>query len=332
MEQVLKNHVAILLDISGSMSHLTGGLTTIFNKQIQALREQSLSFNQETRVSVYTFNSSVKCLISDVDVARPMNIEKLYANGQTAILKCVDVAIGDLKELPTKYGDHAFILYILTDGAENASGHSYMQSVPNLIKSLDNNWTVAAFVPDMNGRMYMRNYGIPDGNIDKWDTTERGLEEAGEKFSQSMNSYFGSRKAGVRSSQTVFSDLKSVDQKTVKQMLDKIPKTKYNIVIHEGNSAIFIKEMVENKLGSYKQGNAYYELVKNEHVQASKSIAIQNKKTDEVFSGAQARKLLNLPDHEVKVCREDHGEWIVFIQSKSVNRNIIPKQKVLVMK
>lgn len=331
MEQVLKNHVAILLDISGSMTSLTDGLTKIFNKQIQSLREQSLAFNQETRVSVYTFNSDVKCLISDVDVARPMNIERLYASGQTAMLKCVDVAIRDLQELPTKYGDHAFILYILTDGAENASGY-YTQSVPKLIKSLDDNWTVAAFVPDMNGKMYMKNYGIPEGNIDKWDTTEKGLEEAGEKFSQSMNSYFGSRKAGIRSSQTVFSDLKSVDQKTVKNMLDKIPKSKYNIIIHEGNSAIYIKEMVENKLGSYKQGNAYYELVKNEHVQASKNIAIQNKKTDEVFSGSEARKLLNLPNHEVKVCREDHGEWIVFIQSKSVNRNIIPKQKVLVMK
>lgn len=332
MEQVLKNHVAILLDISGSMNHLTDGLTTIFNKQIEALREQSLSFNQETRVSVYTFNNYFKCLISDVDVARPMNIGKLHACGQTAMLRCVDVAIRDLKELPTRYGDHAFILYILTDGAENASGHSYNKTVPQLIKSLDSNWTVAAFVPDMNGRLYMKNYGIPDGNIDKWDTTEKGLEEAGQKFNQSMNAYFGSRQVGVRSSQTVFSDLRSVDQKTVKQMLDKIPKSKYNIIIHEGNSAIFIKELVQNKLGSYSIGNAYYELVKNEHVQASKNIVIQNKKTDEVFSGSQARQLLNLPNHEVKVCREDHGEWIVFIQSKSVNRNVIPKQKVLVMK
>jgi hypothetical protein len=77
---------------------------------------------------------------------------------------------------------------------------------------------------------------------------------------------------------------------------------------------------------------AFYELVKNEHVQPQKQIVIQNRKTGKVYSGDNARKLLNLPNQEVKITVGDFGEWNVYIQSTSVNRKVIPKQRVLVVK
>ena len=92
--------------------------------------------------------------------------------------------------------------------------------------------------------------------------------------------------------------------------------------------------MVESKLPRvvYHKGMAFYELVKNEHVQPQKLIVIQNRKTGKVYSGDNARKLLNLPNQEVKITVGDFGEWNVYIQSTSVNRKVIPKQRVLVVK
>lgn len=107
---------------------------------------------------------------------------------------------------------------------------------------------------------------------------------------------------------------------------------KYDVVINEGVKAIQIRDLVESKLKTaYAKGGSFYELVKNEHISASKEIAIQNKKTGKIYSGDNARKLLNLPDEEVKIVPGDFGEWIVYVQSTSVNRNVIPKQRILVI-
>jgi len=60
---------------------------------------------------------------------------------------------------------------------------------------------------------------------------------------------------------------------------------------------------------------------------------IQNKKNGKVYSGANARQLLGLPSNaEVKLNVGDYGEWLVYIQSSSHNRNVIPKQRILVLK
>jgi hypothetical protein len=333
MKNNLKNHVAIVLDLSSSMQHLTDKMRKVFNNQIESLRRMSLQFEQETRVSVYTFADAhnIKCLISDVDVARPMELDSLDAYGWTALLDATGLAIEDLQLLPQKYGDHAFIVYLLTDGEENASRKYSPTKFSNLLSKLPDNFTVAAFVPDTNGVLMMERFGLRRGNIDKWDATEKGMEEVGQKFEKTMDNYFTMRSRGVRTSDTMFSDLHSVSAGQVKQILKKVSDKDYKIVINEKTQAVEIKPLVEDKVGViYNKGNGFYELVKNERVQPAKKIAIQNKKTQEVFTGDQARNLLGLPNHEVKLCPADHGEWIVYVQSTSVNRKIIPKQRVLV--
>lgn len=331
MKNNLKNHVAIVLDISGSMSGLTDKMRAVFNAQIDALRRQSLAFEQETRVSVYTFNYGIECLVSDVDVARPMDLERMRATGGTALLDATALAIEDLQLLPQKYGDHAFIVYVLTDGEENSSRKYDIISFQRLLKNLPDNFTVAAFAPDLNAVRYLERYGIAKGNIDKWDVTEKGMEEVGRKFEKTMDNYFTMRSQGRRTSDTMFSDLKSVSSNKVKSVLKEVKSTDFTIVINEKTQAVEIKDIVEDKAKlPYKKGSGFYELVKNEHVQASKKIAIQNKKTGKVYTGDEARNLLGLPSHEVKLCPADHGEWNVYVQSLSVNRKIIPKQRVLV--
>lgn len=333
MKNNLKNHVAIVLDLSSSMQHLTDKMRKVFNNQIEALRRMSLQFEQETRVSVYTFADAhnIKCLISDVDVARPMELDELHAYGWTALLDATGLAIEDLQLLPQKYGDHAFIVYVLTDGEENASVKYKQAKFSNLLSKLPENFTVAAFVPNTNGALMMERFGLRKGNIDKWDVTEKGMEEVGRKFEKTMDNYFTMRSRGVRTSDTMFSDLKSVSSTEVKKILKEVRPSDYEIVINEKTQAVEIKDIVEDKARiPYVKGSGFYELVKNEKVQATKKIAIQNKRDGKVYTGDHARDLLGLPAHEVKLCPADHGEWNVYVQSTSVNRKIIPKQRVLV--
>jgi hypothetical protein len=101
MKQTFKNHVAIVFDRSGSMSGLLDSAVKIFNKQIDFLRAKSLAFEQETRISFYTFDNNVECVISDVDVARPMELDKIRSGGATALL--IDVANLNLPTLDRKW-------------------------------------------------------------------------------------------------------------------------------------------------------------------------------------------------------------------------------------
>lgn len=331
MKNTLKNHVAILLDVSGSMSGLLDQVQKVFQKQIDFLRKSSLLFEQETRVSVYTFDTHVKCLISDVDVARPMELEKLIPGGSTSLLDAGGLAIEDLQLLPQKYGDHSFILYLLTDGEENTSRNYTAATFKRLTSSLADNFSICALVPSNNSAKLLQGYGVPVGNIDKWDTTLKGVEEVGQKFEKSMNNFYEARSKGVRSMSTVFSDLNKVTADDVKQVATEVKK--FKVVINEDVKAIYIKPLVEAKLGTpYVTGKAYYELVKRETIQESKSIAVQDKKTGKVYVGYDARVILNLPTvGAVKVDPVQSTKWNVYVQSTSVNRNVIPKQRVLVL-
>jgi len=332
-KQLLKNHVAILLDTSGSMSSIIKQMQKVLEQRIEFLRKKSLEFNQETRVSIYTFNNRSECVVYDTDVTRPIDLGNIRASGQTALLDCLDQSIRELELLPEIHGDHAYIVYILSDGYENASVVN-KASLLQKLKNFKDNWTIAAYVPNMDAALYLQGYGVPKGNIERWDADKTGIDEVETTFDKSMTTYMSNRQLGIRSSQTVFSGLQDVNSTNVTQVLNEVSKNSFEIVINEDVKALWIRDIVESKTKKkYVKGNSYYELVKNEHVQPSKNIMIQNKKTGKIYSGANARQLLGLPSNaEVKLNVGDYGEWLVYIQSSSHNRNVIPKQRILVLK
>lgn len=137
MKNTFKNHIYIALDNSGSMQHIIDKAVKVFNNQIKFLKDTSLNFEQETRISFYTFNSNVECVISDVDVARPMELQNISVNGMTALIDAITVAINDAKEQPQKYGDHSFLIYVITDGGENSSSGANIRNLPSLIRGSD---------------------------------------------------------------------------------------------------------------------------------------------------------------------------------------------------
>lgn len=332
MQPILQNHVAIVLDRSGSMSDILQKAKTVLENLIKYLKEKSISFDQETRVSVYTFDNNVECIIYDMDVMRFKSFDSFRIGGRTALMDATNLAIEDLQKIPQTYFDHAFIIYVITDGLENASNIK-PTIFKSKLKALPDNFTTIGFAPDVMSVQNLISLGFDKGNVDRWDATERGIEEVGQKISASIDRYFDMRSKGVRSSNTLISDLSSMTANTAKNILSKLDRRKYCIVNNNHRRAIEIRDLVEEQTGSqYETGRSFYELVKTEHIQAYKEIAIQHKTNNEVYTGPNARKLLGLPDHEVKIKPGDHGEWSVFVQSTSYNRKVIPNQKVLVLK
>lgn len=333
------NHIVLVLDASSSMQ---GGnaraLVSVADNQIKHLAERSTELDQETRITVYQFGSydrfgypaKIDCLIYDKDVLRMPSIAGLYTPfGNTALIDASLKAINELAETPERYGEHSFLVYVLTDGKENASAFR-SRDLRLKINGLPDHWTVATFVPDANGKRYAESAGFPADNIAIWDTSDHvGLEQAGEVMRQATENFMQARRTGVRGTKTLF-NLKNVGIRDVKANLEPLRSTEYDIY-NVGKEAAKIREFVEEATGkAYVKGNAFYQLSKREHIQASKQIAVMGAKG--VWTGQAARDLLGLPDYEVKVDPLSNKDYDVFVQSTSFTRNLMPNTKVLVLR
>lgn len=200
------NHIAIVLDASSSMTHLASQVVTVADEQIKHLAKRSQELNQETRITVYVFADKAECVIYDKDVLRMPSLSKHYgAYGNTALIDATLLAIEDLSLTPQKYGDHAFLLFVLTDGEENRS-RNRPDALSSKINGLPAHWTVAALVPNATGKHEAKRFGFLPDNVAVWDaTSKRGLEEAGRVVRDATESFMTGRAIGVRGSRSVFS-------------------------------------------------------------------------------------------------------------------------------
>jgi hypothetical protein len=359
IQQNLVNHIALVLDASYSMLYRKQAVIEAGDRIIKDFAKLSQDMNQETRVTIYAFDDVVECLVADTDVLRLPSLAGHYEpRGNTALIDASLVAINELKTYPQKHGDHAFLMFVLTDGEENRSRNS-RDTLSHTIQTLPSNWTVAAMVPSAMGKIHARNYGFPPGNIEVWDaTTDKGVEEGSQRITQVVNTYMESRSTGTRSTTNLFdiSGTKVNAQAILDAGLKPLDDDEYDLVqvgvwpgqvkpadwddkkrrkpwkSHGGR----IDEFIQNVNGGrYIIGQGYYQLVegKRERIQASKKIAVVNKKTDKVYVGSGARKLLDLPDdREAPVKPTASDEYLVYVQSKSPNRLLVPGTRLLIMK
>lgn len=338
------NHVGLAID--GSSSIQTRGLTPkmikVVDNLVAFLAKRSVELNQETRVTVYIFADEPECVIFDKDVLRLPSLAEIYEPyGNTALLDATKLSIDDMRETMTKYGDHAFLTYVITDGEENQSYRITRTAFAVMLNNLRENETVAALVPDERGVRMARQFGFPEGNITMWEVSEAGLEAAGTTITRSADTFMTNRPMGIRSTKGVFTtDTTAVNKETVNSKnLVKLPRSKYSLLDIKHNAATYkIREWVEAQLDEHDQprkyeiGKGYYQLTKPETIQASKGVALQNIHSGVVYSGQQARDILNLPNVDARVKPDQNDKYRIFVQSTSVNRNLIPGTKILLMK
>lgn len=335
------NHIVLAIDASSSMSGHTVAVVKVADGLVKHLADRSQQQKQETRVTVYAFNGVADCLIWDMDVLRLPSIATLYSpHGNTALIDASLLAMKDLALTPEKYGDHAFLLYVITDGEENSSKND-PRTLQDHIRKLPENWTIGALVPNITGQHEAKRFGFPAGNIQIWDTTSRtGVEEVGVAVAAATDNYMTMRSSsahsGVRSTTTLFGGSDQVNQQTVAALgLKPTDYGKYQIVHIPGTTPekTWISNFVRDTCGqTYRLGSCFYELSKRERIQASKEIAVLEVATDKVFKGREARQLLGLPDTEIRVSPGHNAKFKVFVQSTSLNRHLVPNTKLLIFK
>jgi hypothetical protein len=339
LKQNYVNHIALVLDASSSMDHLQSKVIEVADQLIIHLAQRSEELNQETRITVYTFADSARCVFYDKDVLRLPSLKEHYrTNGMTALVDATLLSLDDLAKTPEIYGDHAFLVYVITDGGENRSRNRPATLIDRLGK-LPGHWTVATLVPDEGAKRTARVYGFPEENSTVWDaTTVVGLEKAATVIRTATESFMVGRSQGVRGTKNLFGGASVVNDAAISAAgLKPLSPSQYFLIpvppqpADKRGEPIKIKEFVEGCNYRYQIGKAYYQLNKREKIQGNKAVAVVEKKTSRVFVGPQARQLVGLPDTEVRANPDTNPDYQLFIQSTSVNRYLEVGTKLLIL-
>jgi hypothetical protein len=329
------NHIVLVLDASDSMRSVKNDLIKVADNQITYLATRSKELDQETRITVYTFEGgnswspkNIRCLIYDKDVLRVPSIAGLYeTGGATPLVDATLLALNDLAMTPEKYGEHSFLIYVLTDGMENTST-ARPSDLTAAINKLPDNWTLATFVPDQSGVYESKKFGFPKDNIAVWNTDSKGVEEVGRRIRESTEKFMQARSTGSRSVRNLFSLENPTTRDIENANLEALNYGQFRL--YDVDRKVRIDEFIESVTGrAYKLGEGYYQLSKPEIIQPQKKVAILSKRG--VFTGDAARELLGLPDEHVKVGPNHNPDYTIFIQSTSNNRNLMPDTKLLVL-
>jgi hypothetical protein len=333
------NHFGIVIDESYSMKKHQAAVVKVADGIVAHLADRSKFYDQETRLTVYTFSErgGERCLFYDKDVLRMPSLEGLYSpRSQTALIDCALLAIGDLAATAQLYGLHAMMIYLVTDGIENDSITRPIQ-LSERITRLPENWTVAGLVPDQQGVFDLKKCGVPGGNIAVWDTTSvAGMERVGDIIRDTSDAFMAGRKRGVHgyssaSGSPGLFQLRDFSAQEVKAVAP--PLTAGSYVFYDVAADERIDEFVARVTGRpYQVGKAFYQLTprKTVLVQGYKGVAVEA--GGALYAGDGVRRVLGLPDTAQKLKGDQKADCVIFIQSTSHNRKLLAGTKLLILR
>jgi len=337
------NHYVFAIDDSLSMRDYKDTVVKVFDAEIANMAEFSKRINQETRVSVFFFSAperGLQCAIYDKDVMRLPSLEGHYnpVGRSTALIDGAYKSILEVKDLPQKYGDHSFILFVITDGQENDSKKYTDYQLRSMMEGLPDNWTTGILVPDADSEAQAKKFGFPAKNVERWNTrTKAGVEGVGRIIREASEGYMQARARGSRSVSDLFNlDLSHVSTSTLERELEQVSATLFKVwpVYQDTRADDFVDALY--KAGKWHEefrlGSVHYELMKPEIVQPKKEVYVLRKRDGKVFGGRNARQLLGLPDFKVKVNPDKTPDFTIYVQSTAPNRKLIKDTNVLVLK
>jgi uncharacterized protein YegL len=332
----LVNHIAFVVDRSGSMSSIKSQVVRVFNNQLDTVQRNAAAEGQKTFHSTVMFHSTVdkpRNFATPVERVSKLTLKDFRLGGSTALLDAVGSTITQLqKTKEAKNKDASFLVIVITDGHENSS-RTYKSKLKGLIQKVQKTgrWSLAFLVPPGSQNTLTR-FGIPKGNVTVWDPSAKGAKVMDEKLSAGLSTFYKARASGQKSVSTFFTtDMSKVDVKSLTGLKDLSKKFSRWTVDKERSIREFVNSKLQanaslrKKLGDeYKAGRGFYELTKPETVQPRKNIAILDKKTKAIFGGDQARKVLGMPSGgNVKVKPGNHMDYAIFVESTSTNRKLV---------
>ena len=176
----------------------------------------------------------------------------------------------------------------------------------------------------------MERLGIPFGNIQEWETTERGLRESSVQTVSAVSDYFTNVSRGIKSTKTFYANIGQLSTNQIARAMSDISD---EVAIYPVATRADISSFITLKTKrAYRKGTGFYQLSKPEKaVQDYKVIVARNKNTGVVYGGTtQIRQLLGLPTYgTISLKPGEHGDWDLFIQSTSTNRVLVPGTSAL---
>lgn len=327
-----KNHIILVGDESSSMRTHASAFVKVFDALVADLAVSSKDAGQETRISFYSFAnySDIRCLTWDMDVLRMPSIGGLYnPHGLTALIDASCLAIDDHSEIPVKYGDHSFLMLVLTDGIENDSRRFGPTDLSKRIAARPLNWTFGIFVPDRRGMSSARDCGFPEDNVSIWNpASSSAMSDVGSSIRAVSADFMAARSRGERKLSSVFR-VNEVSATDVSRA-ELTPLTSGSYAFFPVLADCRIDDFVAAKAGAYRTGRAFYQLTKTETVQGYKEIAIRS--GGAVYTGIAARSLLGLPAAGDAKVKPAMNGCEVFVQSTSHNRKLLGGTEVLVLR
>lgn len=334
------NHVAILLDSSGSMSSFSTKVVDEFNNTLDTIQENAQRTGIKTTVSVWTFGESytpVRQLYigQDVRLAKKMSRGEYRAQGNTPLWDCVGASVVALRDKLKQTQKTSNLVIILTDGENNASYNYNEVSLMNLIKSVQSTdrWTFAFQVPRGYKTKLVNLLGIPSDNVVEWEQTDVGFRTTNTMTRNAVATYYTAGAAtGSTSTKSFYTDLSKLTPTVLKNKLQDVSS---NVKLYRVEKEQEIKPFVEDRTKKpYVAGSAFYALTKTEKVQPDKQLLVKEKTGTAIYTGKEARTLLGFPDDgtTVRVKPGNHSNYDVFIQSSSDNRILVRGTQVAVLK
>lgn len=100
-----------------------------------------------------------------------------------------------------------------------------------------------------------------------------------------------------------------------------VPVGRFQIMHVDADQAI--KEFVLEQGATFRKGRGFYEFTKTETIQHYKEVVLLDESTGDLFTGAEARRMIRLPEgSNARVRPNIPAGYTVFVQSTSVNRKL----------
>ena len=334
-EKTKINRIAFVIDRSGSMRPIMQDAIAAFNDNLRAIKEQVAETGQDATVTLITFDNEIETVFFNRSIGsiQELGPSAITPRGMTALFDATAHGITQMQDLPVgKDEDVSYLINVITDGEENESRMraADLNALMRRVQATDI-WTLTFLVPKGGRRTLCSRFGVPEGNVMEWTATAAGVKQYAAANRGGIQRFFKARAAGQQSVKSFYTDLTNVSARDVRELEDLSGKAVVLDVTHDDE----IRSFVESTGRLFLKGAAFYELVGGkdnaDKVQDYKKVLIMEKGRSQVYGGDDARRLLDLPDHETKVRPGDHGGFRIFIQSTSVNRKVRSGTRIIYM-
>ena len=215
------NHIAFVMDHSGSMCDFAEQSRTNFNEQLEQIKKDS--DEQSNYVTIVEFDSKVKEVCRGKDINEVEPLKTYWLGGMTALYDAIMYAVSCIENDMPKEGNNSALVTIITDGYENASVENKWDEgrlrIKKRIERLQDTdkWT---FVFMGAGQDVLEtavdSLGVNRLNTLSFQASNKGVRESGATYKTSYENYSSSRMKGATNATNFFNNDDTNEDDTVK--------------------------------------------------------------------------------------------------------------------